>query len=275
MSQRKEHPIELRLRVLSKHKQGFGYKRIAKELDMAPSSVRNIVIMFKTEGRTTVSPRSGRGRSTTVYVDRLIHREALKDRRASTPTIAKGLEIFHDVIVSEETVRRRLRDFGLNGRAARKKPFISKANRLKRLAFAKKHLLWSPEDWKRVLFSDESPFNLTGSNGRIYVWRRPGEEFKDICLQPTFKSGRQTVMVWGAINFNGVGTLRFCDGKMKSEDYKCLLEDELGDNAAKLDLPLDFVFQHDNAPIHKAALVSKFLDENMIEALDHPPKAQT
>ncbi|KAH9127135.1 hypothetical protein AeMF1_002525 [Aphanomyces euteiches] len=60
---------------------------------------------------------------------------------------------------------------------------------------------------------------------------------------------------------------------MKSEDYKCLLEDELGDNAAKLGLPLDFVFQHDNAPIHKAALVSKFLDENMIEALDHPPQS--
>ncbi|KAF0736227.1 hypothetical protein Ae201684P_006798 [Aphanomyces euteiches] len=79
-------------------------------------------------------------------------------------------------------------------------------------------------------------------------------------------------MVWGAINFNGVGALRFCDGKMKSEDYKCLLDDELGDNAAKFGLPLDFVFQLDKAPIHKTALVSKFLDENMIETLDHPPQ---
>ncbi|GFX16213.1 hypothetical protein TNCV_4704671, partial [Trichonephila clavipes] len=43
--------------------------------------------------------------------------------------------------VSAETIRRVLRKAGYNGRVARKKPLISKRNRVKRLKFAKEHIL--------------------------------------------------------------------------------------------------------------------------------------
>ena len=31
--------------------------------------------------------------------------------------------------------------------------------------------------WKRVLWSDESKFNLFGTDGKVMVWREPREEF--------------------------------------------------------------------------------------------------
>ncbi|GFX25987.1 transposable element Tcb1 transposase [Trichonephila clavipes] len=75
--------------------------------------------------------------------------------------------------VSAETVRRVLRKAGYNGRVARKKPLIGKKNRVKRLKFAKEHILKPQQFWNEVIFSDESKFNIFGSDGRRMVWRKP------------------------------------------------------------------------------------------------------
>jgi len=72
---------------------------------------------------------------------------------------------------------------------ARKKPLISEKNRRARIAFAKKHLNWMPQQWSRVIFTDESKFNRFGSDGKIYVRRRKGEEFSKNCIKPTVKGG--------------------------------------------------------------------------------------
>ena len=49
--------------------------------------------------------------------------------------------------------------------------------------------------WNHVLWSDEMKINLFGSDGFKYVWRQPGEEFKDKCVMPTVKHGGGNVMV--------------------------------------------------------------------------------
>lgn len=74
-------------------------------------------------------------------------------------------------------MRNRLIDVGLLGRVAIKKPLLSKKNRLSRLKFAKSHLSWTQEKWNTVLWSDESKFNLFGSDGRVYVRRPVGQRY--------------------------------------------------------------------------------------------------
>ncbi|KAF0730122.1 hypothetical protein Ae201684_012417 [Aphanomyces euteiches] len=126
----------------------------------------------------------------------------MKNRQISAATLRESFKIFYENDIPEETYRRQALPYRAN-----------------RLRFAIQHQFWSIGDWKKVLFTDESPFNLSGSNRRIYVWRKPGEEFIGECLVPNLKSGRKSVVAWGAINYNGVGTLRFCEGTMKSGDY--------------------------------------------------------
>ncbi|GFX54178.1 transposable element Tcb1 transposase [Trichonephila clavipes] len=69
--------------------------------------------------------------------------------------------------VSAETVRRVLRKAGYNGRVARKKPLI---------------------------VSDESKFNIFGSDGRRMVWRKPNTSHHPKHTIPTVKHGGGSVM---------------------------------------------------------------------------------
>ncbi|KAJ8349252.1 hypothetical protein AAFF_G00170580 [Aldrovandia affinis] len=57
--------------------------------------------------------------------------------------------------ISTSTVQRRLRESGLHGRIAAKKPLLRKNNKKKRIAWAKKHREWKLDQWKSVLWSDE------------------------------------------------------------------------------------------------------------------------
>jgi hypothetical protein len=83
--------------------------------------------------------------------------------------IRNQLERVREVNVSERTVRRRL------GEATG--PELLRGHRVSRLLLAQEHLNWNLEQWKSLLFSDESRFALQSPDGRARVWRRPGERY--------------------------------------------------------------------------------------------------
>ena len=68
-------------------------------------------------------------------------------------------------MVSSRTVRRRLNESG--GKFVKKisKPLLSEQHRIKRLQWAKKHKNF---DWKKVIFTDESTFQLFQSNRKVW-----------------------------------------------------------------------------------------------------------
>ena len=49
----------------------------------------------------------------------------------------------------------------------------------------KKRLSWTVEnDWKQVIFSDESQI-VIGQNKRVYVWRSANEAYRPECMSPS------------------------------------------------------------------------------------------
>ena len=103
------------------------------------------------------------------------------------------------------------------------------------------------DQWYKVVWSDESKFNLFGSDGRVYIRRRVGEDYLPECIQSTVKFGGGSVMVWGCITSDGVGPLTTVDDRMKAKDYIDLLEQTLV--SFKTTMGPDYVFQHDNVNI--------------------------
>ena len=97
--------------------------------------------------------------------------------------------------ISDTTVTRRLHDVGLYGRVAAKKPLLRSVNVRKRLKWAKKHKNWSIEQWKQVLWTDESKFEIFGSKRRMYCRRKSDERHTPQCVKPTVKFGGGSLMV--------------------------------------------------------------------------------
>ena len=80
------------------------------------------------------------------------------------------LKAQYNVQVSKATVRRALRFNRHKARKIVKKPLLTKRHRDARLQFALTHKDWTLDDWKRVVWSDETKINRFGSDGKQYCW---------------------------------------------------------------------------------------------------------
>ncbi|KAF7659613.1 hypothetical protein LDENG_00295490 [Lucifuga dentata] len=89
--------------------------------------------------------------------------------------------------ISTRTMQRELKGLGLNNCVALRKPLISQANQKKSFQFAREHKDWTLEQWKKLMWSDESRFTLFQSNGCIRVRREADEVMHPSCLVPTYK----------------------------------------------------------------------------------------
>ena len=73
--------------------------------------------------------------------------------------------------VHPQTVRRALQESGFQSAAKKKVPMLKKTHHQKWLEFSKQHENWKLDDWKRVLWSDETMINRIGLDGKVYVWK--------------------------------------------------------------------------------------------------------
>ncbi|GBM40339.1 hypothetical protein AVEN_23900-1 [Araneus ventricosus] len=95
-------------------------------------------------------------------------------------------------------------------------------------------MLNKPEtDWKNDLFSNESKFNIFGSDGRIMVLRRKNEELNPKNLVGKVKYGGGCVLVLGCMSASRL-------------DYSHILHD------AKIFSSIDLVLDYQQIPVHEA-----------------------
>ncbi|KAG1388229.1 hypothetical protein G6F60_013795 [Rhizopus arrhizus] len=140
-----------------------------------------------------------------------------------------------------------------------------------RYEFARAHLSWTIDDWKKVVFSDETKVNRIGSDGLQWTWTN-GDKLKVFQVQHIIKHGGGSLMLWGCLTWYGVGYLSNIKGSVNSDFYIGILEDELMKTIDWYELQNeDIVFQQDNASTHTAKKISKWLENNNITVLRWPP----
>ena len=143
---------------------------------------RNTIIRlrqrFQQTGGVADRRRSGRPRVTKLRTDRFIMLTHLRRRFQTATSSARQYGI------SKQTVLRRLRQAWQPIRPRR--PYVGQVliarHRAARLQWAQRNFCWGRQQWARVLFSDESRFNLSHHDGRIRVFRRRAERFADNSL---------------------------------------------------------------------------------------------
>jgi len=171
------------------------------------------------------------------------------------------------------SIRNRLIEGGLSGRIAAKKPLLSEKNRAARLEFAMMHRDWTVEDWKKVLWSDESTVELFKSKRReLEDVQVRGTRMSAWYLQFTLGGGGK-LMVRDCFCSSGLGELRRVKGTMDQHTYTKMLIDAMIPSAERLFNGDLFIFQQDNAPCHKARSVTELLKESDISVMDWPPQS--
>jgi len=132
------------------------------------------------------------------------------------------------------------------------KPFISKANRLKRWSFAIANWDRTQEYWRRGRFTDET-IARTNILRRRKVLRKRGERRRLDCIQFTFHSGHKSVMAWAAIGYGFKSKIYFCsyEGEGKGFTQRKYADQILrGPLKEIFEQPGDFFCVEDNSKVH-------------------------
>jgi hypothetical protein len=112
----------------------------------------------------------------------------IRHDRASPKQIADQIADY--MKVSASTVRRILKKNGYFRARCRCKPILSAKNVKDRLAWADAN---ENQDWTRVIFTDESAFELGDDHAHESCWRLPHEEYNEKCLSPKKRGARSSM----------------------------------------------------------------------------------
>ena len=252
--------VAKRSEIITLHKESYSVRKICKKLKVARSTVQDTIKRWKETGIFEDKKRSGRPRKTTKAEDNSIILMSKRNRRLTAPEITSGFNRSHSKSISLTTTKRRLRQAGLSGRITVRKPLLRIGNKKKRLQWAIDHQNWTEGDWGKVLWTDESKFELFGQRRRIYIRRTTKEKMIPECLVPTIKHGGGSVMVWGCFSSAGVGDLVKIEGIMKKEQYKTILENNAIPSGLRT-IGRSFVFMQDNDPKHTSKLCKNYIKE--------------
>lgn len=264
---------DIRKLVISYHERGLKPTAISNKTKVKIPTIKSMLSKWKKYHTITDLKGNSRRRVTTPRVDRLIQKKANSNRFLSARKINVELAQQFGTKISDSTIRNRIRNMGFKGRVAIKKPLLTKPQIKKRLDWAKSHSTWSVSDWKKVLWSDETKINIFGSDGKVFVWRKPGERVKSNCTKKTVKHGGGSIMVWGAMSWKGVGTMEVIEGIMTKEVYQGILDRNLMKSRNSLRLGKNFVFQQDGDPKHTSKLVTNWLQTKRVNVMKWPPQS--
>ena len=165
--------VELRDRIVSRHKSGEGYQKLSAALKVHKNTVASIILKLKRFGTTKTLPRA-------VRPD---NNQGRRGRRALVREVTKkpmgtltGLQ--RSSVKKRESSRRTTisaaLQSGLYGRVARLKPLLSKRHMTAHLEFAKRHLKDSQTMRNKIVWSDETKIDLFGLNAKHHIWKKPG-----------------------------------------------------------------------------------------------------
>ena len=204
------------------------------------------------------------------YARRFIHM-----RKADNAVqVTKALKDVTNQSISSQTVRRNLREFGMQPVVKRKRPLLKARHRRERLQWAERCKEFTLEDWKRIVWTDETKINRLGSDGRKWVWKDIGEPLNDRLVESTVKFGGGNVMMWGCMLWEGIGYATRIEGKLDAELYCAILEHELQNSLKYYNKSTsDITFQQDNDPKHKSKQADKWLKNHKFKIMKWPAQS--
>ncbi|KAI7955142.1 hypothetical protein MJO28_005542 [Puccinia striiformis f. sp. tritici] len=268
---RKHLTTEQKAKVVGMKASGLTVSQVSRLAELPRSTVDSILMRNRERGTVETTKRPGRPRKTTDRDLRELKDVLESNRKTKLSEVGDLIQ----TQVCDRTLRKRIRDLGYNSCVAVKKPYVNDKQKKNRLRFAREHSSWTVADWERVIWSDESSFEIGKNSELVRVWRTKQQKYNLECLEPTFKSGRSSTMVWGAFFGITKTPLVFIPpGQRKAANFirnvympglVPFLKDKDPDCSRRL------LLMEDGAPVHTAKLSAKFRAEAKIDKIPKWP----
>ncbi|KAG1456102.1 hypothetical protein G6F56_006911 [Rhizopus delemar] len=169
-------------------------KEISEIMGIATSTVGYTLKHFKDHGTVNRTKSSGRPRSFDEQADRVLKRAVVSDREVTLEELQSRLP----TETSTATISRELHNLSYSKRTAAKKPFIKEKHRKDRFRFAREHKACTLDQWRKVVWTDESSIEIGKDVGVRKVWRK-SQKYLKAWLRPIYRSCGVTSMIWGGI----------------------------------------------------------------------------
>lgn len=258
-----------RERAIGMADMGASQQQIARAYNCSQAAISRLLGRYRQTGRTQDRPRSGRPRVTTLAEDRYIRTTHLRNRFVTATSTAETA-LGHPI--SRRTVLRRLRMSGIRAYRPFRGMALTPLHRQRRLRWATVVRRWQRRHWERVLFTDESRFNLFRNDGRLRVYRRRGERLAQNCIHEVHPYGGGGVLVWGGICGQVRTRMVIIQGNLTGQRYR----DEILEPVV---VPFirhqnrGVLLQHDNARPHTARVVQNYLENVDVNVLPWPAQS--
>ncbi len=141
--------------------------QIAKALQISSSTVHNIIKSFRETGK--ISVRKGQGWRPLLDARALqaLRWHCITHRHDSVIDIIKWAQEYFQKPLSVNTIHHTICICQLKLFHAKRKPYVNIVQKRLVVLWVKAHLKWILSKWKRVLWSDESKFDILVGNHAV------------------------------------------------------------------------------------------------------------
>jgi transposase len=250
--------------------------QIAQTLRVSRTCIDNTIKKWEMCKDVTDRRRSGQPRISTKRQDEKLLTLARSNPKWSILKLSQNWlkKNGKQSIGSRSTISRRLLTIGLESFEAINKPLLTRMDRARRLAWCKERVNWTYQQWAKVIFSDESNFQLVNRKNRQLVRRFANEKYDSRFVSRRVQAGGGSIGIWGCINYNGFGLCYTYTNRLNQVTYLDILENTM---IPSRDLLVqnsdDWYFQQDNAPCHTARSIQAWFEENEVRCVKWPRRS--
>ncbi len=241
------------------------YLRNRRGFTMSLSSVRRTII----RGSSVVATHGGHNRicdARRAHVVELLRGtlplvRGCRQNRHSIGDVIRVLNAEDDSktdVISAPTIRKIAAEANLRWRVRRVGPAVTFLNRDQRLAYRARHAHRTRAWWRRVVWSDSTPLSGTHVPNRHNdgLWVLPDDRVPPLAR---VRRADTVLHVYGALTAVGLVGPFFIIGSINGRTYLKLLKEMVAAVEAKFG-NINWLFQQDGAPAHKANPVQHWLD---------------
>ena len=113
-------------------------------------------------------------------------------------------QIAYELNIDSMTVWRTLKAAGYNKTKPTRKLGLTVEMRMARWRFCQKHKDWTIEEWKAVIWTDETSVVLGHWRGGYRIWQCPDQRFLKSTMRERWK-GHSEFMFWGCSPYDSAG----------------------------------------------------------------------